>query len=262
MQRTAFIISIILINSINTSNRSSSSLEKTQNKLKEAFQNLYKRYNLLTDYKQFKKRSQSFSFDQTLIRTHVLENKFPKLNSQMCGNSRCATMMYEVTNQSSGPDVINNLPTIVLIGGFNGKDRLGITILEDLLELLSKIYISEKEWFIILNNVRLLVIPVINTLGFYSHSEFETRAKNSRGEKIESLYDFNLKPKGYCYEGFVSQMLNQLHSSYLIMGGLVLSQGKNAIMYPDVQKLLLHHQKSPDKFAFEQVALKLKGLFI
>lgn len=227
----------------------------------KTLQNLSQQYTLEENYKKMTLRFHELANETMTIRSGTLEKRYPGLSGNKCGEETCKTSIFEVTNHMNGEAVLKKLPTVLLLGGFGGRDTLGMNVLMRLLELLPKVYTNEKEWYRILNNVRLLVIPVVNMQGLSEKCDGERVSSMKKRVEIDPGFDFNLKPEGYCYQGFVSQMLNQLHHDYLIVGGLVLSQGKSAVMYPDVQKLLLGHNRSPDKKAFEMVADKLRSRF-
>lgn len=234
-------------------------LLKSKTGVLKTLETLSKQYQLEENFKKMNTRFRGFAKDTMTVRSGTLENRYPALSLNMCGEETCKTSIFEVTNHMNGEAVLKKLPTLVLIGGFGGRDTLGMNVLMRLVELLPKVYTNEKEWYRILNNVRLLVIPVVNMQGFHDKREGERVSNMKKVVEIEPGFDFNLKPEGYCYQGFVSQMLNQLHRDYLIVGGLVLSEGRSAVMYPDVQRLLLGHKMSPDKKAFEMVADRLKS---
>lgn len=218
---------------------------------------LYKKLN----YKDYLRKMSNILGDQMVIRSMVLEKEFPQLTPNMCGDKVCATYMFEVANHFVGNMNLSSLPTVFLVAGFSGKETMGPAILLNMLLMILKNHTSEREWFRILNIMRIVVIPVINLQGLYSKKSTETRKYNGKNIEIEPKHDFNYKAKEYCFESFTSQVLNLLHSKYLFTSGLVLSGGEHKIIYPKMTSLIIGQSGSADTIAFEQVSKNLANIF-
>lgn len=218
---------------------------------------LYKKIN----YNDYLRKITFILGEQMVVKSLVLEKEFPQLTPNKCGDKVCATYMFEVTNHFVGNANLTSLPTVFLVAGFSGKETMGPTILIDMLLMILKNHTSEREWFRILNMMRIIVIPVINMQGLYAKKSTETRKYNGKNIEIEPKHDFNYKAKDFCFESFSSQVLNLLHSKYLFTSGLVLSGGQHQISYPKMTSLMIGQSGSADTLAFEEVSKHLVSIF-
>ena len=212
----------------------------------------------ILDYESYTNLAEDLRRGNIITSTHILEEKYPELVPNMCGNKTCRTYMFEMTNLFIGEKKKADLQTVLLIGGFSGKEVLGTTLLTSIIQLFQKTYKYEKEMYQIANNLRVLIIPAINMQGLMSKSAAEDRIFNHNKKKVSRPFipklDFNMLPQGPCFHSFSSQVLSKIHSDYLIMGGMVLSAGENTLTFPDLKQWFFGSQKTLDEKAFGLVA--------
>ena len=212
----------------------------------------------ILDYDSYIKVAEDLKLGNIITSTHILEEKYPELVPNMCGDKACRTYMFEMTNLFIGEKKKANLQTVLLVGGFSGKEVLGTTLLTNIIQIFQKTYKYEKEMYQIANNLRVLIIPAINMQGLKNRSATEQRIFMHNKKKVSRPFvpklDFNMLPQGPCFHSFSSQVLSKIHSDYLIMGGMVLSAGENTLTFPDLKQWFFGSQKTLDENAFGLVA--------
>ena len=173
-----------------------------------------------------------------LLKEHILEDMFPEIDPSTCDGESCQTYLYDLTNHHLGEENVKSQPTILLIGGIHGSETLGAQGLMRFVSLAQRLYHQSSEIFQMLNNTRILVIPMINMNGFYRDSDYEVVTQNGKDKRVNPNFDFNINPKDLCFASSTSQFLQKLHHQFLIFGSLVFSRGDFRILYPKVHETL------------------------
>ena len=193
-------------------------------------------------------------YDQ-LVREYTLEKMFRSLEPQLCGEAECQTKMYQITNHNLGESEIKELPTILLVAGMHGTETLGVRGLTSFITLMQKIYYVQQGAFKVLNNIRILVVPVLNMEAFYNQRDFENVVSNKSSLKVDPNFDFNLNPRDKCFSSLSSQLLHKLFQEYLVLGTLLFTKGDFTIEYPQ----LTHINGSNQLYAEEKLLNKIAG---
>ena len=157
----------------------------------------------------------------------------------------------------NGPEYLKSVPTILVMSSFDGRDRLGPSLIASIIEYLSLSYRTQTESFYLLNNFRLLFIPNPNVEGAFNNRKEE---KTETGELVDPASDFNFgvnSPKSKCFQTSTARIMAHLFKEYLVIGALVVSQGKSQIQFPFGSTIKHEKQKSNDHKAFIFIAEKL-----
>ena len=162
-----------------------------------------------------------------------------------------------MTNFLNGPEYVSSLPTILLLSSFDGSDQLSPSLISSLLQFFSLSYRNDKDTFYLLNNYRLLVLPHSNVEGAFNIRKEE---KTETGEKVDPWFDFNygvMDSEHKCFQTSTARLIAHLFKEYLIIGTLILSKGKDAILFPFGSKIKHEKQKSHDHKAFVSISESL-----
>ena len=212
-------------------------------------------------YENFIEESENLVKDDSLVRRYSLEKKYPWVSRSTCGEKMCETYMYELTNFASTLESIRSRPVILLVAGMHGSATLGIRILLRTIKVFQKLYMYRKKWFRILNNVRLLVIPVINMGNFYENEDREVSTHNGAIIEFDPMLDFNFYPEATCFHTTSSQYLFYIFEEYLIYAGLILTKGNFEIDFPNLKSLKEITMTFPDETMYMMMANKLMNVF-
>ena len=175
---------------------------------------------------------------EQLVKEYVLEDMFPSIAPNTCNDEQCQTYMYDVTNHNLGEQHVKSQPTFLLIGGIHGSETVGTQGLMRFVLLVQKLYQQSSDIFQMLNNTRLLIVPMINMNGFYKDSDYEVVVQKNKEKRVDPNFDFNINPKEQCFVSTVAQFLQKLHTEFLVFGSLVFSKGDHKIIYPRVHEIL------------------------
>ena len=140
------------------------------------------------------------------------------------------------------------------MSSFNGTDKLSPSLISSLLQFFSLSYRNDKDTYYFLNNYRLLVIPHPNVEGSFNNRKGE---KTETEEIIDPQFDFNygIVNNGYkCYQTSTARLIAHLYKEYLIIGTLILSKGKDSILFPFGSEAKHENQKSKDHKAYISIA--------
>jgi hypothetical protein len=103
----------------------------------------------------------------------------------------------------------------------------------------------------------LLIIPNPNIEGAFNNRKEE---RTESGKLVDPAFDFNygIVDSDYkCFQTSTARLLAHIYKEYLIIGTLVLSHGKEGILFPFGSKFKNEKQKSKDQKAFISIAEKL-----
>ena len=206
-------------------------------------------------YKEYVELIPSLGENKNLVKTFVLEEEYPFLTPNICDEGEtCKTMMFEIVNQSLGRTKIKSMPTILVMAGFDGTENTGIRVITSMILLLQKMYTSIRDWYNLINTVRILAIPVINMQGFYNQVEFEQRTVNGKTVYPNPKIDFNLQTNQPCFLSLSAQFLSMIHQDNLIYGALLLAGSDFEIDYPRLKDIFPSYQENADDRIYEDVA--------
>jgi hypothetical protein len=210
-------------------------------------------------YDDYIQETKSLVKAKTLVKEYILEDLFPDITADFCGDDECKTMMYEVVQNKRDSYELQKIPTILLVGGMSYNEHIGVTVLVNFIKYVQKAYMLNKSWFRILSNVRFLVIPAIDMKNYFIDS-----SKDSL-EEIENyqppMENFNLFPKQQCFSARPSQFLSMIFNSYLILGTLVFTEGDFKIKSPKLGKMMGNNQVMPDELAYNSIGETMAKIF-
>ena len=233
----------------------------TKSTVKPDYNELSKDYYTDIDYEAFTTlRANAIRYDQ-LVKEHYLEEMFPELAQPTCGDEACSTVMYEVSNHNLGEEAVQSLPTLLIIGGMHGAETLGIQGVMQFLKVIQTLYKSNSGIFQMLNNARLLLIPVLNMSGFYENTDFETVKEGNREYKVDPNFDFNLSPKDKCFTSVSSQYLLRIYQEYLIFGTLLLTRGAYTVLFPRLPRLLGISKETQENDLYNRIGGQMARAF-
>lgn len=213
--------------------------------------------------------------DETLIKTVVLESKFPELEADSCVSLNddnqevvkpCETKMYIATSHNNGESYIDQLPTVLIMGGLSGEGVMDKSVIINFMSSIQKLYSKKREWFFLLNNMRLLIIPFLNSP--YIHQQNVLKKTKKEKLKNEPFYkdfdfetDFDIKGSGNCYQTFQTQVLNQIYHKYLILGTLYLDNSPAGFLIPKIEEVIGSYIPKFDDDFYKRVVIELSQTF-
>ena len=200
--------------------------------------------------------------NKNLVRSVVLEEEYPFLTPNICHEGRpCRTKMFEIVDQSLGRTKIKSMPTILVLAGFDGAENTGICVVTSMIQLLQKMYTSIRDWYNLINTVRILAIPAINMQGFYHQVEFEQRTVNGKTVFPNPKMDFNLQTNQPCFLSLSAQFLSMIHQDNLIYGALLFTGSDFQVDYPRLREIFPSYQENADDRIYEDVAELMSKFF-
>lgn len=218
----------------------------------------------LKNYLQFNSLIQSIKQSPLMnsyFKYYDVYEKFNHIKRPDCEvdfTGKCRNYLIEITKFEKGQNHINSLPTVLLIGGFHGNEVTGSNSLFNLVKIFEKYLLTNDDLSQLLDNVRILVLPIVNAEGF----------SNERREEMvdETLYDpnrdfpYNLNDDQQCFKTTTAQILDAIYRNYIIIGTLTYHGGDNSITYPWGN---FAHEKDPitgDDIAFSKLAKFLQTI--
>lgn len=213
--------------------------------------------------------------NQSLIQSMTLEDEFPHLKADQCMSykkdnteifKKCQTKMFELTNHNNEPSYIKNLPTILIIGGMSGKGDLDINIILHFMKMVQNLYSKQREWYFLMNNLRILVIPYLNSSAVHEHSVKKLYLKKNSDQiqntdKFDYERDFDIGDKSSCFESFQTQVLNQLYHKYIIIGTLFLNNKPLSLTIPRLKEVFSSYKEQLDDDFYQKVTEDLITTF-
>ena len=214
------------------------------------------------NYDEYLQMIPSLEENKNMVKSYVLEDLYPQLVKNKCGQTDfCQTKMFEIVNHSLGYEQITSMPTILIIGGFHGTENTGIRIITSMILLLQKMYTSIRDWYNMLNTVRILAIPVINMQGFYNQVDYEERKIDGKKFFPNPKIDYNLQTNQSCFVSLSAQFLAMIHEDNIIYGSLLFNGSSFDIDYPRLKDIFPTYQENSDDFIYQDVAKVMTNLF-
>ena len=213
------------------------------------------------DYPKFLLAQETLITHSRLVKEIHLEDKYSDLVSANCGDKPCRTIMYEISNHNMHEFRKKSIPTILLVGGIHGNATIGVQALVELVRVAQKVFALKNQWYQLINNVRILVIPAINMNGLYNQTDQEIFEMEHHVTEVDPNFDFNLRPQHYCFTSLASQILSHVYNEYLIYGTLLLSKGNFEVKWPRLNQVLGVNKISADEVFLGQLAENLRHMF-
>lgn len=170
----------------------------------------------------------------------------------------CKSYLIEVANFDQGQAFVDKLPTVLIIAGFHGDEVTGTNAVYQFLKMINKYYEKSTEMFAMLQNVRLLVLPIANVSGF----DRKEREEFIRGKRFDPNRDFpyNNDPATKCFNTSTAMIIDTIFRDNMIVGSLTFHGGDNSITYPWGNYAHASQPKTGDHYAFAQVAQVLQSV--
>ena len=213
------------------------------------------------DYHKYQDIQNTIITRPRLVKAIHLEKAYPDLTPSVCGDGPCKTVMYELVNHNKTHQELKQVPTILLIAGMHGDEPLGVTALVQFVVLAQKLYLYQSKWFQLLNNARILVIPVVNMSGFERRAKEEVVTLGVEELHVDPKYDFNLSPKETCFTSFSAQAISKIYGDYLIYGSVLLTKGDFKLRYPKLERVMGTAYKDPDSELMVELVNNLTHVF-
>lgn len=212
-------------------------------------------------YTEYVNSHKALILNDSLVQLHYLEDKFTSPTPSICREDYCRTPMYEISNSNLGEQSRKRLPTILLVAGVHGKETLGIRALVEFVRFSQKMYQMSQQWYKLINNNRILVIPAINMSGFNHGIDEEITQIQDQTYRVDPKFDFNLLPRDFCFSSFTSQVLSALFHEYIVLGTLVFTNGPFRIDFPNLQNVLGNGEEIADQTLMFEMTHRLTNLF-
>ena len=177
-----------------------------------------------------------------------------------CGKNNhftCRNPVFEIANFQKGNEFVQTLPTVLLIGGFHGDEVVGSNALFYLIDLIEKNHTKDPYLMLLLENVRILILPMANVNGFYFGEREETLKSGGKADPNRD-FPFNLVGRGQCFRTSTALLIDAIFRRNLIVGCITFHGGDNSITFPWGSFSHKEQPKSADHIAFKSVAEMLK----
>ena len=214
-------------------------------------------------YSEYQELRKELAMFRSLSREYILEDLFPHLTPQMCGEEKCRTSMFELVNQSFSKSKVKSMPAVVIIAGMHGTETLGMRALIEFIKLLQKLHRRRREIYQLFYNIRILVIPVLNMSGFYNGKDFEVQFNSVKkvNEAIDPNYDFNVNPRSMCFQSLSSRFLYEIYKDNLIWGTFLFSKGDFTVTYPQLSQIFGNSVNYSDEIFMNRLLEELQSTF-
>lgn len=193
-----------------------------------------------------------------LFRVHDIYELYPWLTRLTCGDKPCKSPYIEMTNFTQSDEYIRSLPTVLIVAGTHGNEVVGTNAIYRLLDMIPKYFDSDVTWFRILNQLRVIFLPLLNPTGFFNKRREESQMIDGKQVLLDPNRDFNWDNNVGCFKTLTSQMVNHVYKDNLIVGTLTFHGGDNSLTYPWGTFVHLKKSESNDQSAFEKVVNMLK----
>lgn len=256
-------------------NSDQNSNSSTTNSKNNKYSRVSKNYFSVFGFKKIIKELETVISDENLVEQIILEEMFPNLIPSECLKIKneseeyvenCQTKMYEITDHNNGKSNIDKLPTILILGGLKGDGTLDKSVIIQFMISIQKQYHEAREWYFLLNNLRLLVIPFLNSPLIYEEaalieSSKDKLKKSTYNKEFNYENDFDLNLDGKCFKSFPSQVLNELHHKYLIMGTIYINNKPAGLSIPRLKEVFNTFLPKLDDEFYEHVSQELLSTY-
>jgi hypothetical protein len=146
----------------------------------------------------------------------------------MCGSEKCDFFYAEVTNHKLRS---TKKPTVLLVGGFHGNERLGPNIITELAQtILQHRDVSPiKE---LLDERLILLQPLVNPNGYYNNAREEQNQDQSVDINRDFSYNVIQESKIQCFQSKGARALANIYKKYLVQAGITFHGGDTVISWP------------------------------
>ena len=210
-------------------------------------------------YTDLIQKTNQLSLHRDLFRVQDIYSLYPELVSITCGKEKCKSPYIEMTDFKNDLEYIKTLPTILIIAGIHGNEVTGTNAIFRLFDLILKDKHRDPTWNNVLQNLRVIFLPLVNPNGYYNKTREETQIVDSKPVKIDPNRDFNWDKPEKCFATLAGQMINHVFKDNLVLGTLTFHGGTNNLTFPWGTFVHLKHSFSPDHVAFENVVEMLKS---
>lgn len=214
-------------------------------------------YHLLW-YRDVVERTKSLLKHPHLFRVSDIYDLYPELIPIQCGSKQCISPHIEMTNFENGAEYIKQLPTVLIVAGIHGNEVVGTNAVFRLFDIILSFKSVDETWFSILNNLRIIFLPMVNPSGFYHKRREEQQERDGSSVLIDPNRDFNWDNSDGCFVTLAGQMINHVFKDNLIIGSLTYHGGDNSLTYPWGTYVHLNHSFSKDHGAYKHIVEMLK----
>jgi preprotein translocase subunit SecG len=214
------------------------------------------------DYKSFKEMQENLIIHKHLVKEWILEDKYDDLEPKFCGEENCQTSMYEITNHTADNQTLKGLPTVLIIAGIHGTETLGMQSLMQFISFVQKMYHEDLEYYMMLNHVRLLAIPVMNMSGFFNGKDTEFVIVNELEDESDINFDFNVNPRDLCFTTLSARFIQKIYSEYLIYGTLALTKDDFKVRVPEMSRLMGNNELVQDDIILRRFGGQLRSSYL
>lgn len=209
-------------------------------------------------YPELLERTVELSKHPHLFRVENIFEKYPAITKVRCGDEDCISPVIEMTNFENSPEYIKALPTLLIVAGIHGNEVIGTNVIYRFFDMILKYKTLDPFYFSMLNNLRIIFLPIANPSGYFRKIREEVHLKNNQEIKIDPNRDFDWDNKGGCYLTCASQMIGHLYKDNLILGTLTYHGGEHSITYPWGTFVHEGHSHSRDHAAYSAISTMLR----
>lgn len=209
-------------------------------------------------YPELLERTVELSKHPHLFKVENIFEKYPDITKVMCGEDECISPLIEMTNFENSPEYIKSLPTLFILAGIHGNEVIGTNAIYRFFDMILKYKTTDPFYFWMLNNLRVVFLPLANPSGFYRKIREEVHIIENREIKIDPNRDFDWDNSDGCYVTCSSQSIGHIFKDNLIVGTLTYHGGESSITYPWGTYVHRGHSRSKDHVAFSNIATMLR----
>lgn len=191
--------------------------------------------------------------NQSVINIIELSSLFPQVRKPQCGKDDCNFYMYEMSNSNASQEKITQMPYVLIFSGMDGSETLAINSVFQFIRTAINGFSFNEDWYNLISNSRVFIIPVMNPSGFFNNDKFERIYTSNKLERVDPRTDFNWKKKNSCFVSAASQYLYLLHQMFTFQGVLEVASGQNTIFYPGAGPSKSNPEDNPENSVYQTI---------
>lgn len=177
----------------------------------------------------------------------------PRPKCGLLSQFTCKNPIIEIANFNKGDQFVKTLPILLLIGGFHGDETVGTNVLYYLIDLFEKNYLKDPFYSNLLDNVRIMLLPMANVNGIY-HQTREEKSETQGYLDPNRDFPFDTAAGIKCFKTSTALLIDAIFRKNLIVGCITFHGGDNSISYPWGNFAHQSKSESGDHIAFREIA--------
>lgn len=152
------------------------------------------------------------------IRIENAFDRYPELTPGTCKDGPCWSPIIQLTNFGNNARNLQRIPTVMVISGMNGFEMMGSNVILRYIEYVTTQFFKRMDVFLLLNNLRVLFLPGLNSFGTFNRKGGEVIAKGEDSIRVDPNQDFNFLQNKECFMTNSASIVGRLFKDNLIVG--------------------------------------------